>query len=124
MNSVRLKVYEDRLKATSNIKEPKQILSLCPRRDTDPDPKLWGALLAADDDLVPDSLPALVHSGSRSGSLPASVSERDDTPPPTATPSGRRVVTFAQPSFAAGSSPSAAARQRASGRGGARGVGE
>ena len=85
MNGVRLKVYEDYLKATSNIKEPKQLLNLCPRRDTDPDPKVWGALLAADDDLVPDSLPKLVHSCSYSGSLPASVLERDDTSLPIAT---------------------------------------
>ena len=34
LNSVRFKVYEDYLKATSNIKEPKQLLKFCPCRDT------------------------------------------------------------------------------------------
>ena len=45
VNSVRLEVYDDKLKATSNMKEPKQVLAFCPRRDTDLDPKTWGAPL-------------------------------------------------------------------------------
>ena len=45
VNGVRLEVYEDKPKATSNMKEPKQVLAFRPRRDTDPDPKTWGAPL-------------------------------------------------------------------------------